>query len=96
MIDQDRVITVHGVQEDESVDSAIRPKRLKDYIGQEPLREQMEIFVRAALEREESLDHVLIFGIAALAIITGVAVNYNPDIFMPIFMPRLIMSYADL
>lgn len=62
MIEQDRVITVHGVQEDESVDSAIRPKRLKDYIGQEPLREQMEIFVRAALEREESLDHVLIFG----------------------------------
>jgi Holliday junction DNA helicase RuvB len=62
MIDQDRVITVHGVQEDESVDSAIRPKRLKDYIGQQALREQMEIFVRAALEREESLDHVLIFG----------------------------------
>ena len=34
-------------------------------------------------------DHVLIFGIAALAIITGVAVNYNPDIFMPIFIADL-------
>lgn len=62
MIDQDRVISVHGEEQDEALDPAIRPKRLSDYIGQQPMREQMEIFVQAALNRGESLDHVLIFG----------------------------------
>lgn len=62
MIDQDRVVSVHGAEQDEALDPAIRPKKLSDYIGQKPMREQMEIFVQAALNRGESLDHVLIFG----------------------------------
>ncbi|MAP13054.1 MAG: Holliday junction branch migration DNA helicase RuvB [Gammaproteobacteria bacterium] len=47
---------------DDDFDRAIRPKRLGDYVGQAPVREQMEIFIRAAVGREEALDHVLIFG----------------------------------
>jgi holliday junction DNA helicase RuvB len=62
MIDQDRVISVHAAAQDEALDPAIRPKRLRDYIGQQPLREQMEIFIQASLNRGDSLDHVLIFG----------------------------------
>ncbi|MCI0655022.1 MAG: Holliday junction branch migration DNA helicase RuvB [Methylococcaceae bacterium] len=62
MIDQDRVISVHAAGPDEALDPAIRPKRLRDYIGQQPLREQMEIFIQASLNRGDSLDHVLIFG----------------------------------
>ncbi|QSA95801.1 Holliday junction branch migration DNA helicase RuvB [Methylococcus sp. EFPC2] len=49
-------------REDEAVDRAIRPRRLQDYIGQQAMREQMDIFIRAARARSEALDHVLIFG----------------------------------
>lgn len=62
MIDRDRVISVHADQRDEALDPGIRPKRLRDYIGQQALREQMEIFIQASLNRGDSLDHVLIFG----------------------------------
>lgn len=49
--------------EDEIVfDRAIRPSRMDDFVGQPKLREQLEIFVAAARQRNESLDHVLLFG----------------------------------
>ena len=57
-----RVITPTEGNEDEAVDRAIRPRRLKDYIGQKAMREQMGIFIKAARNRSEPLDHVLIFG----------------------------------
>ncbi len=50
-------------KEDEAhFDVRIRPKRLSEYIGQQVVREQVEIFIRAACQRKEALDHVLIFG----------------------------------
>jgi Holliday junction DNA helicase RuvB len=58
----DRLITPNAGNEDEAVDRAIRPRRLQDYIGQQAMREQMEIFIKAARGRSEPLDHVLIFG----------------------------------
>jgi len=58
----ERLITPSEGNEDEIVDRAIRPRRLQDYIGQKPMREQMEIFIKAARARSEPLDHVLIFG----------------------------------
>lgn len=61
MIQADRIITPEQ-QEADPVDRALRPKQLKDYIGQESVREQMDIFIRAAKSRQEALDHVLIFG----------------------------------
>lgn len=62
MITEDRLITPNSLAEDEAVDRAIRPKRLEDYIGQKPVREQMEVFISAAKARGDALDHVLIFG----------------------------------
>jgi len=62
MIESDRLITAQGNNDEERQDRAIRPKRLKDYIGQPELRLQMEIFIQAATSRAEALDHVLIFG----------------------------------
>ncbi|MDX8128597.1 Holliday junction branch migration DNA helicase RuvB [Methylomonas sp. OY6] len=61
-MESDRLVTAHGNNDEERVDRAIRPKRLKDYVGQKELREQMEIFIQAAVTRSEALDHVLIFG----------------------------------
>lgn len=48
--------------EDIALDRAIRPRTLEDYTGQEKVCEQMDIFIAAARERQEALDHVLIFG----------------------------------
>ena len=62
MIENDRLIAAQGSHEEERQDRAIRPRRLQDYIGQQELREQMEIFIQATLARQEALDHVLIFG----------------------------------
>ncbi len=59
----ERLITAKSTTEDdEALDRAIRPRTLADYIGQPAVREQMEIFIRAAKNRGEALDHVLIFG----------------------------------
>jgi Holliday junction DNA helicase RuvB len=57
-----RVVTPSASREDEALDRAIRPRSLGDYVGQPAVREQMEIFVGAAQQRREALDHVLIFG----------------------------------
>ena len=48
--------------EEEAVERAIRPRRLAEYVGQAPVKAQLEIFISAARERGEALDHVLIFG----------------------------------
>lgn len=59
----DRLISVENKASDEDVvDRAIRPKRLHEYTGQLAVREQMEIFIQAARQRSEALDHALIFG----------------------------------
>ncbi|MGB0846633.1 MAG: AAA family ATPase, partial [Thiolinea sp.] len=60
--DSQRMISPQGSHEEERVDEQIRPRRLKDYIGQPTVREQMEIFIGAALGRGDALDHTLIFG----------------------------------
>jgi Holliday junction DNA helicase RuvB len=62
MIEQDRVISAGIQSDDESYDRAVRPKTLGDYVGQPAVKAQMEIFITAARQRGEALDHVLIFG----------------------------------
>lgn len=62
MIEPDRLISAVSKVDEERQDRAIRPKRLQDYIGQQALRTQMEIFIHAATARKQALDHVLIFG----------------------------------
>ena len=49
-------------KKDDVLDRAIRPATLSDYIGQPKVREQMEVFITAARQRQEALDHTLIFG----------------------------------
>lgn len=62
MIEADRLITPDANTEDEVIDRAIRPKMLEDYTGQPHVCEQMEIFIQAARNRDDALDHLLIFG----------------------------------
>ncbi|AHM73699.1 Holliday junction branch migration DNA helicase RuvB [Yersinia hibernica] len=62
MIEADRLISAGIISDEESIDRAIRPKLLAEYVGQPHVREQMEIFIQAAKQRGDALDHVLIFG----------------------------------
>lgn len=59
---QERLIDSALKYDEKTLENSIRPRRLQDYIGQFNTRQQMEIFIRAALARNEALDHVLIFG----------------------------------
>ena len=58
----ERIISETAGAEEEAVEQAIRPRRLADYVGQTPVKTQLEIFISAARARGEALDHVLIFG----------------------------------
>ncbi|MDR6675298.1 Holliday junction branch migration DNA helicase RuvB [Xanthomonas sp. 1678] len=58
----DRIIASSATREDDAVEASIRPKRLADYLGQQPVREQLSIYIEAAKARGEAMDHVLIFG----------------------------------
>ncbi|WP_154222976.1 Holliday junction branch migration DNA helicase RuvB [Marinicella rhabdoformis] len=62
-LEDNRLIT--GTPQDSQeqlIEASIRPQTLKDYLGQKVVKEQMELFISAAKNRSESLDHVLIFG----------------------------------
>jgi len=57
-----RIVSTTANGEEEAVERAIRPRRLMEYVGQAPVKTQLEIFISAARQRGEALDHVLIFG----------------------------------
>jgi holliday junction DNA helicase RuvB len=62
MTDDARLVTAIALRDDESFDRALRPKLLGQYIGQPSVKRQMGIFIQAARQRREALDHTLIFG----------------------------------
>src|SRR6056297_3507580 len=60
MEEEKRVVTPQKKEKD--LDSTLRPEKLKYYIGQRKVKEQMKIFIEAAKKRDEALDHVLLYG----------------------------------
>ena len=59
---EERIIASRKMEEDQDTELSLRPRRIAEYIGQEKVKEQMLIFIQAALERGEALDHVLLYG----------------------------------
>jgi len=59
---EDRVVTASRVDEDAQYEAGLRPRTLDDYIGQDRIRENLEVSVTAARQRGEALDHVLLYG----------------------------------
>ncbi|MDO4296832.1 MAG: Holliday junction branch migration DNA helicase RuvB [bacterium] len=59
---QRRVIATEATEEDKKIESSLRPQYLKDYIGQERIKQNLHIFIQAAKARGESLDHILFYG----------------------------------
>ncbi len=59
---ENRMVDPAYVPEDTEVENPLRPKRLEEYIGQKKAKENLSVFIQAAKERKESLDHVLLYG----------------------------------
>lgn len=59
---EDRLITSNTIKEDMEVEYSLRPQCLKEYIGQNKVKDKLEIFLKAAQMRGEALDHVLLYG----------------------------------
>jgi Holliday junction DNA helicase RuvB len=61
-VNEERLITAAASPVEQAAERALRPQRLDDYVGQQRIREQLQIFIQAARGRAEALDHVLLFG----------------------------------
>ncbi|MBR6729068.1 MAG: AAA family ATPase, partial [Clostridia bacterium] len=59
---EDRIISSRTLGEDSDAEYSLRPRRLNEYIGQSKVKENMKVFIRAAKERNDPLDHVLLYG----------------------------------
>ncbi|MDY3730515.1 MAG: Holliday junction branch migration DNA helicase RuvB [Candidatus Choladocola sp.] len=57
-----RIITTDSTEEDITLDPGLRPRLLNEYIGQEKVKNTLKIFIEAAKQRQDSLDHVLFYG----------------------------------
>lgn len=57
-----RMITTEMTKEDEKIETSLRPRYLKEYIGQEKVKSNLKIYIEAAKQRGEALDHVLLYG----------------------------------
>ncbi len=61
-MEKERITKSGFIEEDAEIEVSLRPKRLSDYIGQDAVRSNLEIFIEAARQRGEPLDHVLFYG----------------------------------
>lgn len=59
---KERIINAHGGAEEQKIDQALRPKMLADLVGQDQVKENLDILLAAAKKRQEPLDHVLFYG----------------------------------
>ncbi|MBQ7182459.1 MAG: Holliday junction branch migration DNA helicase RuvB [Clostridia bacterium] len=60
--EEDRIISATVRPEDRDTDTSLRPKLLRDYVGQEAVRASLKMYIAAALQRREPLDHILLYG----------------------------------
>ena len=57
-----RIITTQTLEEDLKIEYSLRPQTLDEYIGQEKAKKNLKVFIQAAKQRGEALDHVLFYG----------------------------------
>ena len=57
---ENRIVSPTEIMGDSDSDNPLRPKRLEDYIGQDKVKQNLAVFIEAAKQRRESLDHVLL------------------------------------
>ena len=58
----ERLLSARAMKTEDETEASLRPHKLEEYVGQEKVKENLDIYMRAAKEREEALDHVLLYG----------------------------------
>lgn len=61
-MDNERLVTTELHRDDEDLDTSLRPRSLKEYVGQQTVKENLGIYIKAALKRRDALDHMLLYG----------------------------------
>ena len=61
-MDPDRPLSPAATTDDIQLEPSLRPRNLEEYVGQESVVDNLRVFIKAAKERREALDHVLLFG----------------------------------
>ena len=59
---RDSIITTESKLEEETLERSLRPRSLQEYIGQDKVKKNLQVFIEAAKKRKEPLDHVLLYG----------------------------------
>lgn len=62
MNEENRIVTTDFINEDRDIDVQLRPRTLADYVGQKKIKENLSVFIEAAKQRKDPLDHVLLYG----------------------------------
>ncbi len=60
--EDERIVTSEYTDDDAEIEPGLRPRQFEEYIGQKKVKDNLEIYIKAALERHEPLDHVLLYG----------------------------------
>ncbi|MGB9867306.1 MAG: Holliday junction branch migration DNA helicase RuvB [Bacillota bacterium] len=103
---EQRVVSPHPLPDESELERSLRPRRLCDYIGQTKAKQQLEIYIQAALKRGEPLDHVLLYGPPGLGKTTlahvishelgvGIKVTSGPAIERPGDMVAILTNLED-
>ena len=61
-MESDRILTSGVHREDGDIETSLRPRTLRDYVGQASIKDSLSIYIKAALERRDALDHMLLYG----------------------------------
>lgn len=58
----ERIVSAADLPQEKDAESSLRPRSLREFVGQKQLKENLEVFIKAACQRKEALDHVLLYG----------------------------------
>ncbi len=75
--EDERIVTSEYINDDTEIESGLRPRQFEEYIGQKKVKDNLEIYIKAALDRHEPLDHVLLYGPPGLGKTTLASVIAN-------------------
>lgn len=59
----ERIVTSDFIDEDVDLETSLRPKHLEEYVGQDKIKENLSVYIQAAKNRNEALDHVLLYAL---------------------------------